>query len=192
MLSNQITVMRGGAGTGKSYLALGYLMTQLEKGKIDRIIIFCNTVAVRGAAKLGYYPGTRDEKLLDSQIGNFLISKFGDITQVEKMIDEGRLILLPTSDIRGFDTTGMNAGIYVTEAQNFSRDMMKLILQRIGEDSIVVIEGDDNAQLDMAEYAGSNNGLRRMSEVFRGNDYYGEIRLENIYRSKIALTAEKM
>lgn len=190
--SNQVTVMRGKAGSGKSYLALGYLMYLLDRGKIDKILIFCNTVAVRGAAKLGFYPGSRDEKLLDSQIGNFLASKFGSITEVEKMIDDGTLMLLPTSDIRGFDSSGMKAGIYITEAQNTSVDMMKLMLQRIGEDSIVIVEGDDEAQVDMSEYGGTNNGLRRMSQVFRGQDFYGEVRLSNIYRSKIAKVADNM
>lgn len=189
---NQVTVMRGKAGSGKSYLALGYLMSQLDKGRIDRIIIFCNTVAVRGSAKLGFYPGSRDEKLLDSQIGNFLASKFGSITEVEKMIGEGTLMLLPVSDIRGFDTSGMRAGIYVTEGQNTTIDMLKLMLQRIGEDCIAIIEGDDACQVDMSEYSGTNNGLRRMSQVFRGQDFYGEVRLNNIYRSKIAAIADAM
>jgi phosphate starvation-inducible protein PhoH len=45
MLHNTLTVVRGPAGTGKSLLSLGYLFDRLEKGKIDRIIIFCNTVA---------------------------------------------------------------------------------------------------------------------------------------------------
>ena len=189
---NQVTVMRGPAGSGKSYLALGYLMQELERGRINKIIIFANTVAVRGAAKLGYYPGDKNSKLLDSQIGNFLISKFGSITQIEDMIDNGTLVLLPTSDMRGYDTSGMNAGIYVTEAQNASIDMMKLMLQRIGEDSIAIIEGDIRAQVDMSEYSGSNNGLRRMSQVFRGKDFYGEIELKEIYRSKIAATADLM
>ena len=130
--------------------------------------------------------------MLDSQIGNFLVSKFGSITEVERMIDNDVLVLLPVCDVRGFDTTGMKAGIYVTEAQNTTIDMMKLMLQRIGEDSVVVIEGDDEAQVDLSEYAGSNNGLRRMSEVFRGNDFYGEVRLNNIYRSRIADIADKM
>ena len=192
LCTNQVTVMRGPAGSGKSYLALGYLMQELERGRIDKIIIFANTVAVRGAAKLGYYPGDKNSKLLDSQIGNFLISKFGSITQIEDMIDNGTLILLPTSDMRGYDTSGMHAGIYITEAQNASIDMMKLMLQRIGEDSIAIIEGDTKAQVDMSEYSGTNNGLRRMSQVFRGKDFYGEIELNNIYRSKIAEVADLM
>lgn len=192
LCNNQVTVMRGPAGSGKSYLALGYLMSQLERGKIDKIIIFSNTVSVRGAAKLGYYPGSRLEKLLDSQIGNFLASKLGSITEVERMTDEGTLMILPASDIRGFDTSGMRAGVYITEGQNTSIDMLKLMLQRIGEDCILIVEGDDKCQVDMSEYAGNNNGLRRMSQVFRGQDFYGEICLKNIYRSRIAAIADEM
>ena len=189
---NKVTVLRGKAGSGKSYLALGYLFSQLEKGKIDKIIIFCNTVAVRGAAKLGFYPGSKDDKLLDSQIGNFLASKLGDISEVERMIDDGRLVLLPTADIRGYDTSGMKAGIYITEAQNATIDMMKLMLQRIGEDCTLIVDGDDRTQVDMSEYAGTNNGLRRMSEVFRGQKFYGEVTLNTIHRSKIAALADLM
>lgn len=188
--NNQITMLRGPAGSGKSYLALGYLMSQLEHGNIDKIIIFVNNIAVKGAAKLGFYPGSKDDKLLDSQIGNFLISKFGSITEVEKMIDSGTLILVPVADCRGMDTTGMKAGCYVTEAQNLSRDMIKLILQRIGEDSIAIFEGDDKTQVDMTIYSGSNNGLRAMSRAFRGQDIYGEVTLKTIHRSKIAQIAE--
>jgi phosphate starvation-inducible protein PhoH len=112
--SNQLTLIKGAAGTGKSLLSLAYLFRLLEKGEIDRIIIFCNTIATAGSAKLGYYPGDRTEKLLDSQIGNFLISKLGAREEVEKLIDMGQILLLPMSDIRGFDTSGMKAGIYIT------------------------------------------------------------------------------
>ena len=189
---NQITMLRGKAGSGKSYLSFGYMFNLLEKGKIDKIICFCNTIATKGSAKLGFYPGTRTEKLLDSQIGNFLISKLGDRYAVEKLINDGQLVLLPMSDIRGFDTTGMNAAIYITEAQNLDIDLMKLALQRIGDDCICILDGDDKAQVDLDMYAGSNNGLRRVSQVFRGESYYGEITLQRIHRSKIAERAELM
>ena len=189
---NQVTMLRGAAGTGKSYLALGYLFSQLECGNINKIIIFCNTVATAGSAKLGYYPGSRTDKLLDSQIGNFLVSKLGDRAQVERMVSEGTLVLLPMSDIRGFDTTGMNAGIYITEAQNLNIELMKLALQRIGDDAICILDGDDRAQVDLPIYAGSSNGLRRVSEVFRGSQFYGEVTLPICHRSKIAALAEKM
>ena len=190
--NNQITMLRGSAGTGKSYLALGYLFSCLDSGQISKIIIFCNTVATAGSAKLGYYPGSRTEKLLDSQIGNFLISKLGDRTQVERMISEGTLLLLPLSDIRGFDTSGMNAGVYITEAQNLDVELMKLALQRIGDDSICILDGDSETQVDLNIYAGYRNGMRRVSEIFRGSPLYGEVTLPICHRSKIAELAEKM
>lgn len=189
---NQVTMVKGAAGTGKSYLAIGYLMWLLEKRKIEKIIVFCNTVATANSAKLGYYPGTKDEKLIDSSIGNMLSAKLGDSFGLEQMIGQGKIQLLPLSDIRGFDTNGMSAGVYITEAQNMDISLMKLALQRIGEDSICIIDGDYNAQCDMPQYAGNNNGMRRMSEIFRGYDFYGEVELQNIYRSKIAKIAELM
>lgn len=190
--TNVITMIQGRAGSGKSYLALGYLFEQLEKRKIDKIIVFCNTIAAQGAAKLGYYPGDKNDKLLDSQIGNMLSSKLGDRVEVERLIDDRKLLLLPLSDLRGFDTTGLNAGIYITEAQNMSIELMRLALQRIGEDSICIIDGDTKHQVDSILYSGANNGMRRVSEIFRGCDYYGEIELQNIYRSRIARQAELM
>ena len=190
--NNKITMIKGPAGTGKTYISLGYLLHKLERNRIDKIIVFCNTVATKNSAKLGYYPGTRDEKLLDSQIGNLLISKFGGRMAVEQMIEQEKLVLLPLSDIRGYDTSGMNAGIYISEAQNLDIELMKLTLQRIGEDSVCIIDGDCKAQVDDIHFAGSSNGMKRASQVYRGEDIYGEITLKNIHRSKIARIAEKM
>ena len=192
LANNQITMLKGPAGSGKTYLALGFLLNRLDKGKLDKIIVFCNTVATKNSAKLGFYPGTRDEKLLDSQIGNLLSSKFGGKIEVERMIQEEKLVLLPMSDIRGYDTTGMRAGIYISEAQNLDISLMKLALQRIGEDSICIIDGDCKTQVDSIEFAGANNGMRRASRIFRGADIYGEVTLKNIHRSKIAMIAENM
>ena len=191
-LNNKITMIKGPAGSGKTFLSLAYLLNALERNKIDKIIVFCNTVATKNSAKLGFYPGTRDEKLLDSQIGNLLSSKLGDKMMVEKLIDENKLVLLPLSDIRGYDTTGMRAGIYISEAQNMDIGLMKLSLQRIGEDSICIIDGDLKTQVDDINFSGLNNGMRRASEILRNNDIYGEVELKQIHRSKIAELAEQM
>ena len=189
--SNKLTLIKGPAGSGKSTLSLGFLFDRLEKGKIDKIIIFCNTIATQGSAKLGYYPGSKDQKLLDSQIGHFLSSKLGDKIIIDTLINKNQLLLLPLSDIRGFDT-GHNVGVYITQAQNLNINLIKLALQRVGEDSIVILDGDVQAQVDLGAYAGNNNGLRRVSEVFRGQDIYGQVTLKNIYRSKIAQIAQKL
>jgi predicted ribonuclease YlaK len=121
-----------------------------------------------------------------------LDSKLGDKIMVEKMINDGQLILLPMSDVRGYDTSGMNAGVYISEAQNMDITLMKLALQRIGEDSVCIIDGDPMTQVDDVSFAGLNNGMRRVSKVFRGTEVYGEIELKNIHRSKIANIAQKL
>lgn len=192
LYNNKITLVKGPPGSGKTLISLAYLVSRLEKGQIDRIIVFCNTVATANSARLGFYPGTRNEKLLDSQIGNLLISKFGGRDEVERLISSEKLILLPMSDIRGYDTSGLNAGIYISEAQNLDISLIKLALQRIGEDAICIIDGDIKSQVDMPQFSGSNNGMRRVSKVYRGEDIYGEVQLQNIYRSRIAQIAERL
>lgn len=90
--------------------------------------MFCNPVATKNSARLGFYPGSRNDKLLDSQAGNFLMSKLGGREAVDVLLDKNQLLLLPFSDIRGYDTTGMRAGVYITEAQNLDRTLIKLAL----------------------------------------------------------------
>ena len=189
---NKITMVKGPAGSGKTQCSLAFLMSQIEHGNLDKIIVFCNTVATANAAKLGFYPGTRLEKLLDSQIGNVLSSKFGGREGVESLINQEKLVLLPMSDIRGYDTTGMKAGIYISEAQNLDRTLMKLALQRVGEDCVCIIDGDIRSQVDDIHFEGTNNGMRRASKIYRGHDIYGEVELQKIYRSEIGRIAESM
>lgn len=192
LCNNQITMVQGQAATGKSYVSLAYLFYAMERNIIDKIVVFCNPIAAVNAAKLGFYPGDKNSKLLDSQIGNMLVAKLGSQEGVIRLIEDGRLLLLPFSDIRGFDTSGMRAGVYITEAQNLDRTLMKLALQRIGEDSICIIDGDANTQVDLKAYEGTNNGMRRMSKVFRGSNIYGEVELHKIHRSLIAEIANKI
>lgn len=189
--AHQLTMLRGPAGCAKSFLSLIYFYSLLEKGEITRLYIFANPVATRNAAQLGYYSGSRTEKLMDSQTGNFLISKFGDPFVVQDLIDKGKIMLLPFADIRGISVPS-GCAMYITEAQNTDIDLMKLALQRAEEGVKVVVEGDYETQVDMLSYEGKNNGLRRLSEIFRGQPCYSEVKLENNYRSEISKIAEKM
>jgi predicted ribonuclease YlaK len=193
LFSNQMTLLKGKAGTGKSLIAISYMIYMIEKGDYDKIYIFVNTPATRNSVQLGFYPGTRFEKLMESQIGNFLINKIGDRSIVDKMVATEKLILLPFSDIRGIDLTNKNAIAYITEAQNLDRYLIKLVIQRLGNDSKLIIDGDyQNDQVDSKFFEGKNNGMRKTSQVFRGSKYYGEVELPIIYRSEIAKIAEKI
>lgn len=187
--NNDITMICGKPGSGKSYLALGYLFSELEKGRINKIIVFCNPVVARNAAKLGFYPGSRNEKILSSQVGNVLASKLGSMMEVEKLIEQEDLILIPAGDARGYEVPE-NSGVYILESQNLTCDLMRLLLQRVSENCKVIIDGDYNEQVDMDVYAGRNNGMKKVSEVFKGNNMFGQVELQKIHRSKIAELAD--
>lgn len=190
--ANRLTMIKGPAGTGKTLLALGALFAMLDKREIDKIIIFCNPVSTAYSARLGYYKGSKDAKLLDGNLGNILSAKIGDQQGVIRLIEDGKLQILPFSDIRGFDTTNKRAGVLIVEAENLDISLMKLAIQRVSEDSRCIIDGDYEAQVDSKFYAGLNNGMRRASKVFRGELCYGEVELQMIYRSEIARIAERM
>lgn len=192
LINNQMTMVRGKAGSGKSLLSLAYSLSMIESNKYDKLIIFANPVNSRNAARLGFYPGTRLEKVLDSFVGSMLSSKLGGIEGIYQLIERGKLEILPFSDIRGCDTKGMNAIVYIVEAQNLDIDLMKLAIQRVSDDCKLIIDGDNNSQVDMIAYEGLSNGMRRVSEVFRGKDFYGEVELKKVHRSKLADIADQM
>lgn len=191
LASHDVTILCGKPGSGKTYLAFGYLFSQLEKGKIDRIVVFCNPVVAKNAAKLGYYPGTPFEKLMGSQVGAVLSSKLGDQIEVEKLVNEGKLVLIPAGDARGYEVP-QASGVYIMESQNLTCDLLRMLLQRVSDGCKVIVDGDYNEQVDVDIYSGSNNGMRKMSKVFRGNEIFGQVELKNIHRSKIAALADNM
>lgn len=190
LLHNEITLVGGNAGSGKTFISFAYLFSLLEEGTIDRVVVFCNPVVAKNAAKLGFYPGTPNEKLLSSQVGAILSSKMGGMMPVEKLIEQEKLILIPAGDARGYEVP-QNSGVYIMEAQNLDIVLLKLILQRIGQNCVTIVDGDRFTQTDMAIYE-EHNGMKKMSEVFKGHSIFGQVDLKNIYRSTIANIAEQM
>ena len=189
---DEFSVITGPAGTGKTLLSLGYCLERMNKtGAV--IHIFVNPVKTRDTQDLGFYPGSRDEKLLSNFIGGILSSKFGDMVEVERLIYQGGLKLYPFSDIRGVE---INSGdiMYITEAQNLSIDLIKLAIQRCADGTKLIIEGDAEAQVDKRSFEGHNNGLQRVIDVFTGTDCcdFGYVHLPIIYRSRMAKKAEEL
>lgn len=190
LVNNQVTMIKGKAGTGKSLIALNYAWNQIERGKFRKLIIFSNPVnAGRTSSKLGFYKGDKDQKLIDGNLGGILASKFGDKSQVEALIMAEKLLLYPFADIRGIDI--QDSIVWIVEAENLDVELLKIAIQRISESSKLIIDGDYN-QVDADIFDGSKNGMRRMTEVFKGREMYGEIELKNVYRSRIAEIADLM
>ena len=191
LLSEQITVITGKAGSGKSILSLMYAMWAIQNGKYDRLVVMYNPTKVRGAVDQGFYSGDAIEKGMQQSIGHILTTKFGDRSEVDLLINQGKIKLLPMADCRGSEIRD-NEILYITEAQNTSIDLMKLCLTRCSKDSKIIIEGDARSQVDHLSYTGKNNGLLSLIDTFKGEDLFSCVQLMKVQRSRIAEIADKM
>jgi len=188
ILSNQVTSLRGRAGSGKSILAL-HTAWQLVEREGYKLVIFVNPAETKDSASMGFYKGTKLEKILQN-VGT-LLPKFGDEFVIQQFIDEGKLELQTFANLRGYDTGDNKVIVWCIESQNLSRNLLKLGLQRLGSNTKIIVDGDFHLQIDDIAYE-NDNGMKRMSEVFRGTDLYGEVELQNVFRSKLADMAESM
>lgn len=128
ILNNQLTSLRGRAGSGKSLIAL-YTAWHLVESKGYKLVMFVNPTPLRDSQELGFYKGDRLEKLMQSAVGTMLSSKFGGIEGVELAIEERQLEILPFVDLRGYDSGELPTIVWIVEAQNLTDDLMKLGLQ---------------------------------------------------------------
>lgn len=191
IFSHTLTVLSGKAGSGKSLISLITMMSLIENGEYDRIVIMFNPTKTRGASDMGFYSGNAVEKAMQNSIGSILTSKFGDRFAVELLLQQDKIRLVSMADVRGMEVRD-NEILYITEAQNTSVDLMKLCLSRASSGCKIVIEGDYNSQVDSYLYDGYGNGMKRMIDSLKGEPELGYVQLPNVWRSKIAALVEKL
>lgn len=187
--NSDFTLLCGISGSAKTLLSLAWIMQNIQNGKIGKAVIIFNSVPLKYNKEQGFYPGDRNQKLLQSSLGGILSSKFGDMTIVESLINQGKLLLIPSSEIRGIEIADSDV-IYVTEAQNTDRYTMKTIIQRAK--GKLIIEGDMFEQQDIMNYNPKNNGMLRAIEIFKGSKYFSCVKLKNRYRHPMGDLADKM
>jgi phosphate starvation-inducible protein PhoH and related proteins len=146
----QITYMRslarddiifalGPAGTGKTYIAVAQAVSQLISGSVQRLIL--SRPAVEAGEKLGFLPGDMKDKV-DPYLRP-LYDALNDCMppeQVERRIASGEIEIAPIAFMRG--RTLSDAFVILDEAQNTTREQMKMFLTRFGQNSRMVICGD--------------------------------------------------
>lgn len=186
---NQITCLFGKAGAGKTMLPMVYLMSQIEKGNIDKIYFVYHFEPLKNSRQLGYVKGSLTEKSMQTgSIGNILASKFGDITEVERLINDNKIEIIPTANIRGMEFKS-NTAVFVTEAQDIDVYTLKTIIQRCKKHCLLIVEGDILEQSDIDKL---QSGMKRMIDVFKGYNQFGCVKLRKCYRSDISELADKM
>ncbi len=162
LFDNELAFGIGPAGTGKTYLAVAVGVNMLINGHVDKIIL--SRPAVEAGERLGFLPGTQDEKVdpymqpLYDALNDFLPAK-----QLAKMKEEKTIEIAPLAFMRG--RTLSRAFVVLDEAQNATTMQMKMFLTRLGEGSRMVITGD-RSQVDLPR--GVPSGLRDAERILAG------------------------
>ncbi len=181
MDTSQITFAIGPAGTGKTFLAIAYALSQLNDGKKQKVIL--TRPVVEAGESLGYLPGSLNEKinpyirpLFDAM--EWMLAP-GAITRLES---SGSIEIAPLAYMRGRSLH--NAIIILDEAQNTTVAQMKMFLTRVGENSKIIVTGDVT-QIDLPR--GRKSGLVHASEILRGINgiEFVEFDSKDVVRAKI-------
>ncbi len=156
---NSVTFGIGPAGTGKTYLAVCLAVQALKQKQVDKIIL--TRPAVEAGEKLGFLPGD-----LQTKVDPYLRPLYDALQEMlgletyTKLMERGSIEIAPLAYMRG--RTLSNAFIILDEAQNTTREQMKMFLTRLGDGSKMVITGDVT-QIDLPD--GKKSGLEHAAQV---------------------------
>ncbi len=152
----------GPAGTGKTYLAVAIAVTAYKNKQVEKIIL--TRPAVEAGERLGFLPGD-----LQSKVDPYLrplydaLSEMFGLETYQKLMEKGVIEVAPLAYMRG--RTLSNAFIILDEAQNCTKEQMKMFLTRMGDGSKMVITGDVT-QIDLPD--GKTSGLKHAVSILQG------------------------
>ena len=176
-----ITFGIGPAGTGKTYLAMAQAVAALQAKRVNRIIL--TRPAVEAGERLGFLPGTLSEKI-DPYLRPLYdaLHDMVDPESIPKLIEAGTIEVAPLAYMRG--RTLNDAFIILDEAQNTTREQMKMFLTRLGFGSTMVVTGD----ITQVDLPGSmQSGLRAARDILRGVEdiAFMELSAQDVVRHRL-------
>jgi phosphate starvation-inducible PhoH-like protein len=152
----------GPAGTGKTLLAVQVAVKLFKAGKVDKIIVTRPAVSVD--EDLGFLPGTLEEKMAPWTRPIFdVLREYFNAKEIEGMIQEGIIEIAPLAYMRG--RTFKHSFILADEMQNATPNQMKMLLTRLGEQSMMAVTGDLN-QADRLK----DNGLINFTKLLESTN----------------------
>lgn len=181
---NQVVFGVGPAGTGKTYLAVCLAVQAMKQKQVEKIIL--TRPAVEAGEKLGFLPGD-----LQTKVDPYLRPLYDALQEMlgletyTKLMERGSIEIAPLAYMRG--RTLSNAFIILDEAQNTTREQMKMFLTRMGDGSKMVITGDVT-QIDLPE--GKKSGLMHAVKILKNIDGISIINLnaKDIVRNPLVMS----
>lgn len=177
IIENQIVIVTGRAGSGKSLVSAITALDFLFKKQCDKIYVTRATIEVGNS--LGFLPGSLDEKFnpyLEAFMEN--LTKCYDTVKIGDMIREQKIVAYPVQFIRGKTIDDV---LVVEEAQNLSKAQMLAILTRLGKYGKIIINGDNEQKDIRDEY----NGLSYAIELSKNIEEIKWIKLKENHRSDV-------
>ena len=161
--ANDLVFSTGPAGTGKTYLAVACAVSMLKQSRIRRIVLA--RPAVEAGEKLGFLPGDLQAKV--NPYLRPLLDSLGDMmeyAQIKRFMQNDIIEVIPLAFMRG--RTFNDALVILDEAQNTTVGQMLMFLTRLGNDSKMVVTGDDS-QVDLPDdqRSGLIDALHRLKGI---------------------------
>jgi phosphate starvation-inducible protein PhoH len=183
IVENQIIIITGRAGSGKSLVCAQAALDFLKKKQIE--CIYNTRAAVEVGKSLGFLPGDINGKFdpyMEALIEN-LNKCCSDKKEVAKLIEENKIKALPVQFIRGKTIDDI---LIVEEAQNLTKGEMLAILTRLGKTGKIVINGDnEQTDINIKTHTGEMNGLTYVIELSKKINEIKWIKLHTNHRSDL-------
>jgi len=174
---NQIVIITGRAGCGKSLVSAQCALDFLFKKECEKVFVTRATIEV--GASMGFLPGSIDDKFnpyLEAFMENLI--KCHDKVKVEQLIIDKKVLAYPVQFIRGKTIDDV---LIVEEAQNLTKSEMLAILTRLGKTGKIIINGD-NEQTDIRD---GLNGLTYAIDLSKKIEEVKWIKLKENHRSDL-------
>ncbi len=171
---NELVFAEGPAGTGKTWLAVGYAVSCLEQGLVERLVL--SRPAVEAGERLGFLPCDMRDKV-DPYLRPVYdaLFDFMDARTVERGMQTGMIEVAPLAFMRG--RTLSNACVLLDEAQNATSMQMKMFLTRLGEGSRMIVTGDPS-QTDLPP--GQKSGLSEAVSLLTNLEGIGHVKFRDV------------
>lgn len=179
-----VKVMSGGFGSGKTFLGCAAAFQMMQEGKFDKIMWVRNNIEVKDSNPIGYLKGTFQDKMLVWAMP--LADHIGGREMLDMLIQKGQLEIEHLGFLRGRDIK--NTIIFCSEAEHLTREHVQLLLGRVAEGSILLLEGDCR-QIDAKSFE-KDNGLAAAIECLKGNRLFSYVHLKESVRSDTAKLAD--
>ena len=179
-----VKAMTGSFGSGKTFLACACAFSMMQSGRFDRIMWIRNNIEVRDSNPIGFLKGSFQDKM--SVWAMPLADHIGGREMLDMYIQRNQIEIEHLGFLRGRDIKHTNN--FCSEAEHLTRDHVQLLLGRVGEGSILILEGDYR-QIDAKPFE-RDNGLQAAVDCLKGNRLFSYVHLTESVRSDTAKLAD--